>query len=259
MLLDHGRTCHGNIDARPLSYPAQIGMDQYEWKKVIAQTNSARVIKATRSSADGLTTEKVALKQLSWYSQACFNEVETLGRLKHPNIVTLRAFHKGENYVTLVLEWMKKDLDHFIKSSFDEFGDLILGAEIYLETVKRLLYQLLQGLAYLHSRDILHLDLKPANLLVSTDAQLLKIADFGLSQECDDTKFEYPVVTLWYRSPELLLQQNVKSKAIDVWSVGCIFGEMLLGDALFKDSFTESSMLREISRYHRLLESSQFA
>ncbi|KAM0944551.1 putative cyclin-dependent kinase CMGC-CDKL-Cr family [Dioscorea sansibarensis] len=108
-------------------------------------------------------------------------------------------------------------------------------------TVKRLMLQLLLGVAYLHSHGILHRDLKPGNLLL-TGAGQLKICDFGLGKrfEClyEEGGTEYDllsqtVVTRWYRSPELLLGDEKYNKAIDVWSVGCIMAEMLTGKVLF--------------------------
>jgi mitogen-activated protein kinase 7 len=99
------------------------------------------------------------------------------------------------------------------------------------------LYQILRGLKYIHSANVLHRDLKPGNLLVNADCEL-KICDFGLargfSNAPDHTAFmtEY-VATRWYRAPEIMLSFQNYTKAIDIWSVGCIFAEMLGGKVLF--------------------------
>jgi serine/threonine protein kinase len=87
--------------------------------------------------------------------------------------------------------------------------------------------QILRGLKYLHSADVLHRDLKPGNLLLNASCDL-KICDFGLSRtnEASSKKTEY-VVTRWYRAPELLLNAGAYTPAIDIWSVGCIVAEML--------------------------------
>jgi serine/threonine protein kinase len=89
------------------------------------------------------------------------------------------------------------------------------------------LYQLLRGLKYIHSANILHRDLKPSNLLLNANCDL-KICDFGLARTTSETDFmtEY-VVTRWYRAPELLLNCSEYTAAIDIWSVGCIFMEIL--------------------------------
>jgi len=99
------------------------------------------------------------------------------------------------------------------------------------------LYQILRGLKYIHSANVLHRDLKPGNLLVNADCEL-KICDFGLARaQTDNTDqagfmTEY-VATRWYRAPEIMLSFQNYTKAIDVWSVGCIFAEMLGGKVLF--------------------------
>ena len=95
------------------------------------------------------------------------------------------------------------------------------------------LYQLLRGLKYIHSSNILHRDLKPSNLLLNANCDL-KICDFGLARTTSETDFmtEY-VVTRWYRAPELLLNCSEYTAAIDIWSVGCIFMEILKREPLF--------------------------
>lgn len=99
------------------------------------------------------------------------------------------------------------------------------------------LYQILRGLKYIHSANVLHRDLKPSNLLLNTTCDL-KICDFGLARvadpEHDHTGFltEY-VATRWYRAPEIMLNSKGYTKSIDVWSVGCILAEMLSNKALF--------------------------
>ena len=96
------------------------------------------------------------------------------------------------------------------------------------------MYQLLRGLKYVHSAAVLHRDLKPSNLLLNANCDL-KICDFGLARTAkgpEDFLTEY-VVTRWYRAPELLLSCAEYTAAIDVWSVGCIFAELLGRKPLF--------------------------
>jgi len=105
--------------------------------------------------------------------------------------------------------------------------------------VQYLMFQMLSAVCYMHSADILHRDLKPENILVNSNCEI-KICDFGLARGLDFT--EDPtmstnyVVTRWYRAPELLLNHKTVSKAIDMWSVGCIMAELLGKGVLFKGS-----------------------
>lgn len=103
--------------------------------------------------------------------------------------------------------------------------------------VKRLLLQLTSGVAYLHQNYILHRDLKTSNLLLSNRG-LLKIADFGMARYVGDPrpKLTQLVVTLWYRAPELLLGTRTYDAAVDMWSVGCIMGELITREPLLQGS-----------------------
>jgi cell division cycle 2-like len=130
------------------------------------------------------------------------------------------------NSIFLVLEFVEHDL----KSVLDDMPEPFLLSE-----VKRLVLQLTQGVAYLHDNWILHRDLKTSNLLLNNRGQL-KIADFGMARYVGDPgpKLTQLVVTLWYRSPELLLGAKVYNGAVDMWSVGCIFGEILSREPLLQ-------------------------
>ena len=110
------------------------------------------------------------------------------------------------------------------------------------------LYQLLRGLKYVHSANVLHRDLKPSNLLLNSNCDL-KIGDFGLARTTSETDFmtEY-VVTRWYRAPELLLNCSEYTAAIDIWSVGCILGEIMTREPLFpgKDYVHQLRLITEV-------------
>lgn len=110
------------------------------------------------------------------------------------------------------------------------------------------LYQILRGLKYIHSANVIHRDLKPSNLLLNANCDL-KICDFGLARPTAENEYmtEY-VVTRWYRAPELLLNSSDYSAAIDVWSVGCIFMELMNRKPLFpgKDHVHQMRLLTEV-------------
>jgi len=101
--------------------------------------------------------------------------------------------------------------------------------------IKLFLYQMLAGIAYCHAHRVLHRDLKPQNLLIDAERGALKLADFGLARAfgLPVRAYTHEVVTLWYRAPEILLGAKHYSTPVDVWSIGCIFAEMVNGRPLF--------------------------
>lgn len=123
----------------------------------------------------------------------------------------------------IVYELMDTDLHQIIRSS----------QALTEDHCQYFLYQLLRGLKYVHSANVLHRDLKPSNLLLNANCDL-KICDFGLARTTSEADFmtEY-VVTRWYRAPELLLNCTEYTAAIDIWSVGCILMELIMREPLF--------------------------
>lgn len=117
--------------------------------------------------------------------------------------------------------------------------------------IKLFLGQLLQGLSYIHNRRVLHRDLKPQNLLVNNDNPVLKIADFGLARGSGIPVRSYTneVVTLWYRCPAVLLGCRKYGASIDIWSVGCIFYEMLTGKPLFPAKNDNEEIMKIFSTF----------
>ncbi|KAL6047675.1 Cyclin-dependent kinase 11B [Balamuthia mandrillaris] len=197
---------------------------------------------------DKETGEIYALKKFKISSTESFpvtslREISVLMSCDHPNIVKAREVVVGKdtNSFYLVMEFLEHDLKDLMEAMKDPF----LPSE-----VKCLLLQLLEGISYLHENWYLHRDLKTSNLLLSNKG-ILKIADFGLARHFGSPLKSYtqPVVTLWYRAPELLLGEKNYSWAVDMWSVGCIFAEMLLKVPLFKGK----SELEQIDKIFRVL------
>ncbi|KAG6005488.1 hypothetical protein E4U21_007882 [Claviceps maximensis] len=160
-------------------------------------------------------------------------EIQILQDCNHPNVVGLEEVVIGDdvarldNSVFLVLEFVEHDL----KGILEDMPEPFLSSEI-----KRLLLQLTSGVSYLHENWILHRDLKTSNLLLNNRGQL-KIADFGMARYVGDPpppKLTQLVVTLWYRAPELLLGARTYDSAVDMWSVGCIFGELITREPLLQ-------------------------
>ncbi|KAG9509672.1 Cyclin-dependent kinase 3, partial [Fragariocoptes setiger] len=152
-------------------------------------------------------------------------EIAALKDLKHPNILRLYDVIYSGSSLYLVLEYLEEDL----KRMTDR-----MPGPLPLAQAKSYLWQLLNGLSHCHLHKIAHRDLKLQNLLVDKEGRI-KLADFGLARPISLPLhiFTNQVVTLWYRAPELLLGQNLYGPAVDMWSLGCIFAEMLTKRPLF--------------------------
>ncbi|KAK1281979.1 Cyclin-dependent kinase B2-2 [Acorus calamus] len=167
-----------------------------------------------------------------------------------PHIVRLlelkqRLNKEGKTVLYLVFEYMDTDLKKYIRSFRS------MGSTLPPQTVKILMYQLCKGLAFCHGRGVLHRDLKPHNLLMDRKTMMLKIADLGLSRAFTVPlkKYTHEILTLWYRAPEILLGATKYSTPVDMWSVGCIFAELITTQALFPGD----SELQQLLHIFRLL------
>ncbi|XP_060961216.1 cell division control protein 2 homolog 2 isoform X2 [Cannabis sativa] len=149
----------------------------------------------------------------------------------------------SEKRLYLVFEYLDLDLKKFMDSSPNFSKDL--------QQIRLFLYQILRGIAYCHSHRVLHRDLKPQNLLIDRSNNALKLADFGLARAfgIPVRTFTHEVVTLWYRAPEILLGSRHYSTPVDIWSVGCIFAEMLNQRPLFPGD----SEIDELFKIFRIL------
>ncbi|PVU90944.1 hypothetical protein BB559_004382 [Furculomyces boomerangus] len=184
--------------------------------------------------------QMVAIKKVTRVSEKeilakrCLREIKLLRHFEgHDNIISLLNIEitdrKNFNEVYLIQELMEADLHQIIRS----------GQALTDPHFQYFIYQICRGLKYIHSANVLHRDLKPGNLLVNADCSL-RICDFGLARgysEVPDANIgfltEY-VATRWYRAPEIMLSFQSYTRAIDMWSVGCILAELLGGKALFK-------------------------
>ncbi|XP_006877092.1 PREDICTED: mitogen-activated protein kinase 3 isoform X2 [Chrysochloris asiatica] len=188
------------------------------------------------SAYDHVRKTRVAIKKISpfehqTYCQRTLREIQILLRFRHENVIGIRDILRAPNLeamrdVYIVQDLMETDLYKLLKSQ-----------QLSNDHICYFLYQILRGLKYIHSANVLHRDLKPSNLLINTTCDL-KICDFGLARiadpEHDHTGFltEY-VATRWYRAPEIMLNSKGYTKSIDIWSVGCILAEMLSNRPIF--------------------------
>ncbi|GAV71378.1 Pkinase domain-containing protein [Cephalotus follicularis] len=195
------------------------------------------------------TKEEVAIKKIGNAfdnridAKRTLREIKLLCHMDHDNIVKIKDIiqppeREKFNDVYIASELMDTDLYQIIRSTQPLTDD----------HCQYFLYQLLRGLKYIHSANVLHRDLKPSNLLLNANCDL-KICDFGLARTTSETDFmtEY-VVTRWYRAPELLLNCSEYSAAIDIWSVGCIFMEIIKREPLFpgKDYVQQLQLITEL-------------
>ena len=186
-----------------------------------------------------------ALKKILMHNErdgfpiTALREIKLLKKLSHPNVLKLEemAMEKAKELkkratMYMVTPYMDHDLSGLLENP---------AVRLTEPQIKCYMIQLLQGLQYLHANQILHRDMKAANLLISNEG-ILQIADFGLARNYDDAPpqpgkgggeatrdYTSLVVTRWYRPPELLLQLRRYTTAIDMWGVGCVFGEMFKG------------------------------
>jgi len=202
-------------------------------------------------SVDRRNGETVALKKIfdafqnATDAQRTFREIMFLQELNgHENIVRLLNVLKADNDkdIYLVFDYMETDLHAVIRANILE--------EIHK---KYIVYQLLKAIKYMHSGDLLHRDMKPSNILLNSECQV-KVADFGLARSVAhgrDDMSSNPVLTdyvatRWYRAPEILLGSTKYTKGVDMWSLGCILGELVTGRPIFPGTSTMNQLERII-------------
>ncbi|KAF3509070.1 hypothetical protein F2Q69_00005482 [Brassica cretica] len=216
-------------------------MSFYEKVEKIGEGTYGVVYKAR----DKVTNETIALKKIRLEQEdegvpsTAIREISLLKEMQHNNIVKLQDVVHSERRLYLVIEYLDLDLKKHMDSSPDFSKDLhmikVFGWSWWLNIECAYLYQILHGIAYCHSHRVLHRDLKPQNLLIDRRTNSLKLADFGLARAFGISvrTFTHEVVTLWYRTPEILLGSHHFSTPVDIWSVGCIFAEMITQKPLF--------------------------
>lgn len=236
-------------------------MNRYQFIKQLGDGTYGSVMLATTVE----TGEKVAIKKMKkkYYSwDECLNlrEVKSLRKLNHPNIIKLKEVIRENDMLYFVFEYMKENLYQMTKDRDKLFPE---------SAVRNIVYQILQGLVFMHKHGYFHRDLKPENLLCS-GPDCVKVADFGLAREIRSRPpYTDYVSTRWYRAPEVLLRSTNYSSPIDMWALGCIMAELYTLRPLFPGSseidqlFKVSSVLgtpskSEWSEGHRLAAAMNF-
>jgi len=233
---------HGSGARRPRSYHrVTVARDVFEVDrryvglKPIGSGSYGMVASAT----DTVTGQKVAIKKISDMfadlvdAKRILREIKLLRHLDaHENVIAIRDITTMPPDTTdfsdlyIITDLMESDLDRIISSN----------QPLTEQHFQYFIYQILRGLKYIHSANVLHRDMKPSNLLVNANCDLA-ICDFGLARgvevEFFDDLTEY-VVTRWYRAPELLAECHNYGRTVDVWALGCIFAELMYRKPFFQ-------------------------
>lgn len=231
------------MNQRPIKSREIIANDAISSNAISKYTKMEKLGEGTYGTVyrakDNETGQIVALKKVKLHDEdegipsTTIREVSLLQTLEHPSIIKLLHVlltEKGKK-LFLVFEFADMDLHQYMR----KFKILHpTNTRFQLDLIKSYIRQLLEGIKYCHKHSIVHRDLKPQNLLITLNGDL-KIADFGLARHyaVPLPTYTHEVVTLWYRAPEVLLGQKKYSLAVDLWSVGCIFAEIVTFAPLF--------------------------
>ncbi|KAK3591995.1 hypothetical protein CHS0354_031500 [Potamilus streckersoni] len=228
-------------------------VDLFNIIEIIGEGTYGQVYKAK----DSLTGELVALKKVRLENEregfpiTAVREIKILRQLNHSNIVNLKEivtdkqtaidFRKDKGAFYLVFEYMDHDLMGILESGMVNFQE---------QHIASFMKQLLDGLNYCHKKNFLHRDIKCSNILLNNRGQI-KLGDWGLARlyhaDDKDRLYTNKVITLWYRPPELLLGEERYGPAIDIWSIGCILGELFTRKPIFQAN-QEIAQLELISK-----------
>lgn len=218
-----------------------VSIHRFNKLEKLGEGNYGAVYKAL----DTITNNIVALKKIKLddnVDDGCpstaLREASLLQTLKHPNIVCMRNIIYQNNLIDineipslyLVFDHSDSDLRRFIDAIINE-----TKLQPPHELCRYLIYQMMDGLSYMHQNGFLHRDLKPQNILVDLHDCTCKLGDLGLARQYSFplAKYTHEIATLWYRAPEILLGVHTYTTATDVWSIGCIIAELITGIPLF--------------------------
>ncbi|XP_063915666.1 cyclin-dependent kinase-like 4, partial [Zophobas morio] len=202
-------------------------MDKYEQISVVGEGSYGLVMKCRHKETDQVVAIKKFLEteEDATIRKMALREIRMLKRLKHENLVTMIEVFRHRKRFFLVFEYLEGTVLDELEKMPGGLGD---------ERCRERIFQVTRAINYCHSNNIIHRDVKPENVLVSS-LGVVKLCDFGFARlVCisGEPCTEY-VATRWYRAPELLVGEVNYGAAVDIWAIGCLFAEMMTGDPLF--------------------------
>ncbi|XP_050793811.1 serine/threonine-protein kinase MAK isoform X1 [Gopherus flavomarginatus] len=200
-------------------------MNRYTTMKQLGDGTYGSVLMGkSNESGELVAIKRMKRKFYSWDECMNLREVKSLKKLNHANVIKLKEVIRENDHLYFVFEYMKENLYQLMKDRNKLFPESV---------IRNIMYQILQGLAFIHKHGFFHRDMKPENLLCM-GPELVKIADFGLARELrSQPPYTDYVSTRWYRAPEVLLRSSVYSSPIDIWAVGSIMAELYTLRPLF--------------------------
>jgi cyclin-dependent kinase-like len=219
----------------------RAAMDKYERLHKIGEGAYGEVFKCVHRA----TGEAVAIKRFTDSDEdpnirkMCTRELGMLKKLRHGNLVNLLEVFRRRKRLHLVFEYC----DHTLLNELETHKRGMAEGDI-----QRISWQILQGVDYCHRNGVIHRDVKPENILICKNG-VVKLCDFGFARNLTGPGGHYTdyVATRWYRSPELLVGDVQYGPPVDVWAVGCVFAEMLTGQAIWPGR-SDVDMLYHIRR-----------
>ncbi|KAJ8600049.1 hypothetical protein CTAYLR_001824 [Chrysophaeum taylorii] len=211
-------------------------MNRYKITKQLGDGTYGSVLKAVNRQTGEITAiKKMKKKFYTWEECMQLREVKSLKKLNHPNIIKLKEVIRENDELYFVFEMMECNLYEVMKKRERHFPE---------SKIRNFMYQIFQGLAFMHKHGFFHRDIKPENMLVK--GETCKVADFGLAREIrSKPPYTDYVSTRWYRGPEVLLRSTNYNSPIDQWACGCIMAELYALRPLFPGS-SEADMIYKI-------------
>ena len=201
-------------------------MNKYKILEIVGEGAYGIVYKCENIQTGSIVAIKKFKEVEEELQHTMIRELNCVEKIKHENIVGYIESFEINNILFIVFEYVEKTLLEVLKSS--ENG-------LHPSLIKKYVYQMCKAVNYLHQQNIIHRDVKPENLLINPNNDVLKLCDFGFARQIlpSTQKITDYVATRWYRAPELLITGGYYGIEVDYWAIGCIMGELVDGQPLF--------------------------